>query len=820
VRPCAGLAKCSGWGFWSECSQTCNSEKSVGSKVRKCVRSDDMYECKGSAKVQCSHLPPCPVDGGYSDWSGCSRSCGHGVESRTCTNPEPKYGGANCSTLGDSQRPCLGGVCPADGGFGAWGQCDASCGVGVRKRECDDPKPEFGGKACSGLALEICVTASCHSDIAGNTFHIATDADATEFLDFETGGGGPLTAADRAPQPDADTSSAYTAGSTPNTDTSSANTTGSTPTVADLTGPAAAAVGGLAAGPVASGSLIQLREGARRSASGGSLVGLPERYAAGISSRRAVRKQTTTQIVYSDDDENQQHPHPRRTRRAVYAATSPDADGDEEMHVFEGEAARTSRASASATTTRRGASAHAPGRFRAVHIVEPEEPNKKNNRLNGDGNQHRRSEAAAAAAAAGGAGSARHSISRYLMQVATGALPRESSSSSSSYSVAGGGHHSVRIDPANATATSSSSTASAEQALEAAMRNESSQAPVLSPLDPATHVIFTVRKTSSSSRADAISAPAFRLEKLTPDGFSYLIALAADCPADHSTVDLGCKAYLGMDGGHLVLTDEVEKRLVAMEAGQDGVFLRFGGAGGEGKWVNVDDDGIYLSPMFSAQEHWFLKPKIQPVDGGWSVWGPCVGGLKNRNCTNPSPMYDGKPCVGDAQVQCCDEACKGAAAASVIGPHLKNLNQHPNANGQNQTDSDSTEDHPSDALAPAWPSASDPTAAADTNLTGDANTTDTSDNTGGPSPLDIITGDYLQHPLNATQTSPDEEGDSHVQISSNCLVDLGLFDYSQGLGLDYEDIVSRLKLKILTESDKVTPEAAERRARQLLETSC
>ena len=45
------------------------------------------------------------VDGGYSDfgdWSKCSADCGEGTQTRdrTCTNPAPANGGADC--VGDS----------------------------------------------------------------------------------------------------------------------------------------------------------------------------------------------------------------------------------------------------------------------------------------------------------------------------------------------------------------------------------------------------------------------------------------------------------------------------------------------------------------------------------------------------------------------------------------------------------------------------------------------------------------------------------------------------------------------------------------------
>ncbi len=63
-----------------------------------------------------------PVDGVWSPWSNgaCTVTCGQGgtmTQTRTCTNPAPANGGAQCSTnpVGASQGgvPCLNDPCPS-----------------------------------------------------------------------------------------------------------------------------------------------------------------------------------------------------------------------------------------------------------------------------------------------------------------------------------------------------------------------------------------------------------------------------------------------------------------------------------------------------------------------------------------------------------------------------------------------------------------------------------------------------------------------------------------------------------------------------------
>ena len=57
------------------------------------------------------HVVVVPVDGGwsdYGDWSECSKSCGGGerTRSRTCTNPSPADGGAECTGESEEKEAC------------------------------------------------------------------------------------------------------------------------------------------------------------------------------------------------------------------------------------------------------------------------------------------------------------------------------------------------------------------------------------------------------------------------------------------------------------------------------------------------------------------------------------------------------------------------------------------------------------------------------------------------------------------------------------------------------------------------------------------
>ncbi|XP_077410354.1 SCO-spondin [Vanacampus margaritifer] len=133
----------------------------------------DCKNCSCQAGVfHCHSLPGCYVDGGWGQWgawSSCSVSCGGGVHlrRRQCDNPSPQNGGRGCLGIGEQQRDCNTHLCTDSVGpwqpWSQWSVCSVSCGGGQqsRFRTC-------GSTACSGISrqsktcnTEVCLEVGC-----------------------------------------------------------------------------------------------------------------------------------------------------------------------------------------------------------------------------------------------------------------------------------------------------------------------------------------------------------------------------------------------------------------------------------------------------------------------------------------------------------------------------------------------------------------------------------------------------------------------------------------------------------------------------------
>lgn len=169
----------SAWSQWEQCEQHEQTDSNCLCRQRNCNNPQPQHggaSCEGIS----TQVTNCTQHGGWtewSDWSPCSQSCGIAVKTkrRRCGNPRPAHGGRMC--LGPEHAemycthlpPCpVAKPPPVDGGWGPWGEwseCSAQCGAGfrMRRRECDDPKPQNGGLDCPGCRLdyEECNMQSC-----------------------------------------------------------------------------------------------------------------------------------------------------------------------------------------------------------------------------------------------------------------------------------------------------------------------------------------------------------------------------------------------------------------------------------------------------------------------------------------------------------------------------------------------------------------------------------------------------------------------------------------------------------------------------------
>ncbi|XP_046560771.1 A disintegrin and metalloproteinase with thrombospondin motifs adt-1-like, partial [Haliotis rubra] len=112
------------------------------------------------------------VDGTWLSWgafSECDLTCGGGLRSRKRDCEGPFFGGTDCTGNDEEQELCNEQNCPVDGewqNWEIWGTCSTTCGGGIQWRDRGCIGPFWGGQDCLGDSKESrdCNTQSCPVD--------------------------------------------------------------------------------------------------------------------------------------------------------------------------------------------------------------------------------------------------------------------------------------------------------------------------------------------------------------------------------------------------------------------------------------------------------------------------------------------------------------------------------------------------------------------------------------------------------------------------------------------------------------------------------
>ena len=190
--PC-NVAKCprdcayTSWGEWGACSHSCGLGARTRARTMLLAAAHGGKRCAAMAETASCNEGQCPLHclvSVFGAWSACSKSCGGGAQRRERTVvARAASGGSACPFLVES-RACEQEACPVDcaaSAFGAWGECDASCGSGARARARRLLRAaQHGGKACPPMREEqSCNTQACPVDCAVTDFGLWSVCSAT-----------------------------------------------------------------------------------------------------------------------------------------------------------------------------------------------------------------------------------------------------------------------------------------------------------------------------------------------------------------------------------------------------------------------------------------------------------------------------------------------------------------------------------------------------------------------------------------------------------------------------------------------------------------
>eukprot|EP00928_Gymnodinium_smaydae_P034699 TRINITY_DN24534_c0_g1_i3.p1 TRINITY_DN24534_c0_g1~~TRINITY_DN24534_c0_g1_i3.p1 ORF type:complete len:1370 (-),score=167.07 TRINITY_DN24534_c0_g1_i3:96-4205(-) len=160
IRECGNFCTWSAWTAWSMCSASCVP---AGSRYRTRTVLTQGRHCPGntSERAACA-TGPCPVDCRWMTWGmwgDCDASCGGGLKRRSRgTASRAAFGGKYCSGNRHQFATCNTELCMTDCQWYAWdfwGVCSATCGKDGKIQRFRLTRPAtHGGKACEGSGRE------------------------------------------------------------------------------------------------------------------------------------------------------------------------------------------------------------------------------------------------------------------------------------------------------------------------------------------------------------------------------------------------------------------------------------------------------------------------------------------------------------------------------------------------------------------------------------------------------------------------------------------------------------------------------------------
>merc|ERR1719186_2250372 len=164
IGDCKNMGPCpvhGQWGEWSQCTDTCGPN---GTRSRSCEGiANGGNKCDGKLQDTdpCNTNVDCPIIGEWTAWTVCSKSCGGGSRFRECLIPNTKTASQNCVNIAHTTVECNKQPCPTDGGWAEWSECSKKCGGGTKTRDCSRPHAKDGGKDCVGDKEADCNVEAC-----------------------------------------------------------------------------------------------------------------------------------------------------------------------------------------------------------------------------------------------------------------------------------------------------------------------------------------------------------------------------------------------------------------------------------------------------------------------------------------------------------------------------------------------------------------------------------------------------------------------------------------------------------------------------------